>query len=87
MTPDKVSEFLSRVDAIVAKEYPEFEVIWFGHIGDGNLHLNILAPEEMDYAEFTQACEQVNPLIFDVLKELGGSISAEHGVGLLRNLT
>lgn len=84
VTPDKVSEFLSRVDAIVAKEYPEFEVIWFGHIGDGNLHLNILAPEEMDYAEFTQACEQVNPLIFDVLKELGGSISAEHGVGLLK---
>ncbi|GAA4355370.1 FAD-binding oxidoreductase [Kangiella marina] len=84
VTPDKVSDFLQRVDAIVANEYPEFEVIWFGHIGDGNLHLNILAPDEMDYAEFTKACEKVNPLIFEVLKELGGSISAEHGVGLLK---
>jgi FAD/FMN-containing dehydrogenase len=38
----------------------------------------------MDYADFTQACEKVNPLIFDELKQLGGSISAEHGVGLLK---
>ncbi|AKE51938.1 FAD-binding oxidoreductase [Kangiella geojedonensis] len=84
VTPDKVSEFLGRVNNIVAEHYPEFEVIWFGHIGDGNLHLNILAPDDMDYAEFVKACENVNPLIFEVLRELGGSISAEHGVGLLK---
>ncbi len=84
VTPDKVSDFLGRVDNIVAEHYPEFEVIWFGHIGDGNLHLNILAPDDMDYAEFVKACEKVNPLIFEVLQELGGSISAEHGVGLLK---
>lgn len=84
VTPDKVSEFLGRVDSLVAEHYPEFEVIWFGHIGDGNLHLNILAPDDMDYAEFVKACENVNPLIFEVLQELGGSISAEHGVGLLK---
>lgn len=79
-----MSEFLQRVNDIVTDKYPEFEVIWFGHIGDGNLHLNILAPEDMDYNQFTQACEDVNPLIFEVLKELNGSISAEHGVGLLK---
>lgn len=84
VTPDKVSEFLAKVDGIVSEQYPDFEVIWFGHIGDGNLHLNILAPESMSYEDFTAACEQVNPLIFDVLKDLGGSISAEHGVGLLK---
>lgn len=84
VTPDKVSDFLQRVNAIVEKEYPQFEVIWFGHIGDGNLHLNILAPEDMSYADFTAACEKVNPLIFKELKALGGSISAEHGVGLLK---
>jgi len=84
VTPDKVSDFLNRVNQIVKKEYPSFEVIWFGHIGDGNLHLNILTPEDMDHLEFTKACEQVNPLIFEELKKLGGSISAEHGVGLLK---
>ncbi|GAA0212946.1 FAD-binding oxidoreductase [Kangiella japonica] len=84
VTPDKVSEFLTKVDGIVSEQYPDFEVIWFGHIGDGNLHLNILAPESMSYSEFTTACEKVNPMIFDVLKDLGGSISAEHGVGLLK---
>lgn len=84
VTPDKVSEFLQRVDKIVAEHYPQFEVIWFGHIGDGNLHLNILAPEDMEYSDFIIACEKVNPLIFTELKQLKGSISAEHGVGLLK---
>ncbi|NVK21614.1 MAG: FAD-binding oxidoreductase [Kangiellaceae bacterium] len=84
VTPNKLTDFLSQVDTIVSEQYPSFEAIWFGHIGDGNLHLNILAPEDMDYADFTQACEQVNPQIFALLKQLGGSISAEHGVGLLK---
>lgn len=84
VTPNKVSQFLEQVNTIVAEHYPDFEVIWFGHIGDGNLHLNILAPEDMPYAEFTTACEQVNPLIFKALQDLDGSISAEHGVGLLK---
>ncbi|ACV26888.1 FAD-binding oxidoreductase [Kangiella koreensis] len=84
VTPEKITKFLTGVNDIVAKDYPDFEVIWFGHIGDGNLHLNILAPEDMDYQEFTESCEQVNPKIFTLLQELGGSISAEHGVGLLK---
>lgn len=84
VTPEKITKFLTGVNDIVAKDYPNFEVIWFGHIGDGNLHLNILAPEDMDYQEFTESCEQVNPKIFTLLQELGGSISAEHGVGLLK---
>lgn len=84
VTPEKITGFLTSVNEIVATDYPDFEVIWFGHIGDGNLHLNILAPEDMAYEDFTQACEQVNPKIFGLLKEMGGSISAEHGVGLLK---
>lgn len=84
VTPNKVSQFLEQVNAIVDEHYPDFEVIWFGHIGDGNLHLNILAPEDMPYAAFTAACEDVNPLIFGALQKLEGSISAEHGVGLLK---
>ncbi|AOE49736.1 FAD-linked oxidase [Kangiella sediminilitoris] len=84
VTPDKVSDFLHKVDSIVSEHYPAFEVIWFGHIGDGNLHLNILAPEDMEYKDFISACEKVNPLIFSELQKMGGSISAEHGVGLLK---
>lgn len=84
VTPEKITDFLTGVNDIVAKDYPDFEVIWFGHIGDGNLHLNILSPEGMDYKEFVAACEQVNPKIFSLLQQLGGSISAEHGVGLLK---
>ena len=84
VTPEKITDFLTGVNNIVAQDYPDFEVIWFGHIGDGNLHLNILAPEKMPYEEFTHACEQVNPKIFGLLQEMGGSISAEHGVGILK---
>lgn len=84
VTPDKVSEFLYRVNDIVSEHYPDFEVIWFGHIGDGNLHLNILSPEDMEYSDFIAACEKVNPLIFSELEKMNGSISAEHGVGLLK---
>ncbi len=84
VTPEKITNFLTGVNNIVAQDYPDFEVIWFGHIGDGNLHLNILAPENMPYEAFTQACEQVNPKIFGLLQEMGGSISAEHGVGILK---
>ena len=45
VTPSKVPEFLVAVDEQVNETYPEFECIWFGHIGDGNLHLNILKPK------------------------------------------
>ncbi len=84
VTPEKISEFLTSVDLIVNERYPHFEVIWFGHIGDGNLHLNILKPKELSDKEFVEQCEQVSPEIFNRLQELNGTISAEHGVGLLK---
>ena len=58
--------------------------MWFGHIGDGNLHLNILKPTDLSTDEFKARCDTVSPKIFDVVQEYGGSISAEHGVGLLK---
>lgn len=45
VTVSRVPAFLKDIDAIVEANYPDFEVVWFGHIGDGNLHLNILKPE------------------------------------------
>lgn len=82
--PSKVPEFLRRIDEVVAREYPDFEIIWFGHIGDGNLHLNILKPSDMDKPTFFSRCERVNTLVFDIVKDCGGTISAEHGIGMLK---
>ena len=80
----QVAEFLQSVDQIVAERYAAFEVIWYGHIGDGNLHLNILKPANMDKAEFFEHCAAVNEQVFALTNSLKGSISAEHGVGLLK---
>lgn len=79
-----IPAFLEAVDDLVRQHYPEFEVIWFGHIGDGNLHLNILKPANWSKESFFAECAQVSELIFAEVKRHGGSISAEHGVGLLK---
>ena len=80
----KVTDFMQRLDGLLEQEYPDFETVWFGHIGDGNLHLNILKPETLKVADFKQQCEAVNDHVYGLIEELGGSISAEHGVGLLK---
>jgi len=80
----RVPAFLEALDALVHRRYPEFDVAWFGHIGDGNLHMNVLRPEGMDIDEFRAACEQLTPEVFRLTAEHGGSLSAEHGVGLLK---
>ncbi len=80
----KVPEFLAGMDALFAREYPDFEVVWFGHVGDGNLHISVLKPEAMTKADFELACGRVTDHLCDVLARHGGSISAEHGVGLLK---
>ena len=77
-------DFLSDLREILKKEYPDFKVVWFGHVGDGNLHINILKPEAMKKEDFLKKCEQVNDVLFSVVKKYAGSISAEHGVGLLK---
>ena len=79
-----VPEFLDDVDAYVAKSFPDFEVCWYGHIGDGNLHLNILRPEHMSVEEFFHHGHTMSPNIFSLVAQRRGSISAEHGVGLLK---
>lgn len=80
----RVPEFLQNLDAILAKSYPQWEVIWFGHIGDGNLHINILRPQGMNKEDFVQECRKVDKIIFEQIEKTQGSISAEHGVGLTK---
>ena len=84
VTQSQVPSFLYQVDALINQAYPEFEVVWFGHIGDGNLHLNVLKPSDLDIETFRHQCEIVNKQVFDIVKMHQGSISAEHGVGLMK---
>jgi glycolate oxidase subunit GlcD len=80
----KVPQFLEETDRALKIGYPDFKVVWFGHIGDGNMHINILKPENMNREEFIGRCKGVNKELFDIIANLGGSISAEHGVGLVK---
>lgn len=79
-----VPEFIAEIDHIVASNYPDFEVCWFGHIGDGNLHLNILKPDNMSKDDFFSECQIVNKYVFETVQKYGGSVSAEHGVGMTK---
>ena len=84
VTVAQVPAFLHDIDAIVEANYPDFEVIWFGHIGDGNLHLNILKPENLSKDAFFAKCATVNQWVFETVQKYNGSISAEHGVGMTK---
>ncbi len=82
---------LSQVPAFVTKlreiqgSWPEkFEIVVFGHIGDGNLHLNVLKPEKMSQEQFFESCAALDHKIFAAVQQHSGTISAEHGIGLLK---
>ncbi len=76
--------FLAESQALINGAYPHFDVVWFGHIGDGNLHINVLKPDDTSDAEFLIQCEHVTKLLAEVLHRFDGSISAEHGIGLVK---
>jgi FAD/FMN-containing dehydrogenase len=80
----EIPSYLDDLDRLVRTRYPGFEVLWYGHFGDGNLHMNILKPADMTVEEFEHACGQVNPEVFELTRAHEGSISAEHGIGLLK---
>ena len=77
-----VPAFVAETDALLAQKVPGVRMVDFGHLGDGNLHYNVQAPEASDSKAFVIAFEdKINTLVFDQVKRFGGSISAEHGVG------
>ncbi|NUN06411.1 MAG: FAD-binding oxidoreductase, partial [Bdellovibrio sp.] len=84
VTISKVPPFMEDLDKVLSQAYPTWEVVWFGHIGDGNLHINILRPEGMTKEDFVKECRKVDVMVFDAVKKYRGSISAEHGVGLTK---
>jgi FAD/FMN-containing dehydrogenase len=81
----KIPAFCAETDALLAREVPGVRLVNFGHLGDGNLHYNVQAPEGGDPQTFLREQEErVNHLVFDQVARFDGSISAEHGVGSLK---
>ncbi len=80
----KIPEFILLSNKLFQENYPDFEVIWFGHIGDGNLHINILKPESMTKDNFFAQCQSSDKKLFEIIESLKGAISAEHGIGLIK---
>ncbi|MFG6449694.1 FAD-binding oxidoreductase [Roseateles sp. BYS180W] len=81
----RIPEFVTQCDAALAQAFPGARLVNFGHLGDGNLHYNLQAPEGVSAAEFLGTHEHaVNQLVFDHVQTHGGSFSAEHGIGALK---
>jgi len=79
-----VPAFIDEADAGVTQLIPGCRTLPFGHVGDGNIHYNVTQPEGSDKAQFLARWDEVNRVVFAVVMKLGGSISAEHGVGVMK---
>ena len=82
--PSRVAAFMDRAQAAVTEAVPGARFVSFGHLGDGNIHFNLSQPEGADGAEFLARREVVDRIVFDIVADLEGSVSAEHGVGQAR---
>ncbi|MEN3287518.1 MAG: hypothetical protein V7634_1818, partial [Bradyrhizobium sp.] len=79
-----VPEFIAEADAAVVKLMPGARPVPFGHLGDGNIHYNVSQPVGADTADFLARWHEVNAVVFEIVLKMGGSISAEHGIGVLK---
>jgi FAD/FMN-containing dehydrogenase len=80
-----IGRFIDETDALVARAAPGARMVTFGHLGDGNLHYNVQAPEGVDPKAFLVEYQtRINGLVYDSVHAFGGSISAEHGLGQLK---
>ena len=77
-----VPAFIREADAAVIALIPGARPLPFGHLGDGNIHYNVTQPLGADKAEYLKRWDDMNAVVFDVVKKYGGSISAEHGIGV-----
>ena len=81
----RIPDFVQTTDAALQRALPGIRMVNFGHLGDGNLHYNVQAPDGTDAKAFLRQNETtVNTLVFDSVTSFGGSISAEHGIGSLK---
>jgi len=81
----RIPEFVRETDALLLQHFPGARLVTYGHLGDGNLHYNVQAPEGDDQARFLNEEEApMNELVYEVVDRYNGSISAEHGIGSLK---
>jgi len=76
--------FCAALEALLGKSYPDYELCLFGHIGDGNLHVNIMKPDGLSKDDFLTRTHAVDADLFALVRTHHGSVSAEHGIGLLK---
>ena len=79
-----VAEFVERASAAVRREVADVRIVAFGHLGDGNVHFNLQQPVGSDGEVFLARRDATNRVVHDIAVSLGGSVSAEHGVGRLK---
>jgi FAD/FMN-containing dehydrogenase len=79
-----VPDFIEQANAAVVKLIPGARPVPFGHLGDGNIHYNVSQPVGADTADFLGRWHAVNAVVFEIVLRMGGSISAEHGIGVLK---
>ena len=79
-----VPAFIAEANAAVVKLIPGARPVPFGHLGDGNIHYNVSQPIGAEPADFLARWHEVNALVFEIVLRMGGSISAEHGIGVLK---
>ena len=84
VTISKVPEFISRLQARLSEICPDYDVLCYGHIGDGNVHLNILRPQSESEQSFEGRCHEITDALSRLAGDMGGSASAEHGIGILK---
>lgn len=81
----RIPDFCAETDALLRREIAGVRLVNFGHLGDGNLHYNVQAPEGGDMKAFLRDEEErINKLVYDQVQRFDGSISAEHGIGTLK---
>jgi FAD/FMN-containing dehydrogenase len=80
----RVPEFIARANQLVELMIPGARPVPFGHFGDGNIHYNVSQPPSMDRTVFLANWEALNAAVHEIVLDLGGSISAEHGIGRLK---
>ncbi|MCL4763771.1 MAG: FAD-binding oxidoreductase, partial [Burkholderiales bacterium] len=79
-----IPRFLAEAAAALSRTFPGVRFVTFGHLGDGNLHYNLSAPEGGDAQDFMARAPAANRIVHDLVAAYGGSISAEHGIGQLK---
>ena len=80
----RVPQFIEQADAALEERFPGIRIVAFGHVGDGNIHYNCGKAERQEAEAFFAEAPRVNHVVYDIVTGLGGSISAEHGLGALK---